>query len=1302
MQFSLISHHFHNKWVKRSAWVLLGVLGLWLVSWLGLPPLLKNQLQSRGSEALGRAVTVGSVAFKPWTLELTISDLAIATQDGSDSQLSIKRLYIDAEMESLFRLAPVVKAFSLDSPSLRLTHLGGGRYDIDDVIQKLVPEVSDASKKPQGVETPSEGLAPFALFNLALNQGSVDFIDQAVNQTHQLRALNIGIPFLNNLPSQREVVTEPHLAFQLNGSSFDSAAQSTPFAPSRKTDASIQLTTFDLKPYLGYLPPDLPLQLVSAVLSADVKLAFEQTSPPTIQLSGRLELVNAEVRDLESQALLSFDSLVVAVDALRPLASLVRLSEVSLNGAVVELRHDKAGQLNGLQLGEPSGGVAADLAGNAAGGATEYSTTNGAVDEAASETGATTQAAVALPEASGKPSEKSHEGRSPWAIEVAKLHLRDATVNWTDEATAAAPARLGLHQLNVEASDIAWPMAQPMRFNGAAQVVGLPLTAQSVGAGGADAQSDARAGVGADVGQGAALKFSGTATDQAAQVTVALEQLPLILADPYLAELLKPKLDGQLSTELEVQWAASGTLALAVKQLTLNSLALLPRVEAKGEATQATPLASIFSLAVSDAQIDLKGNSVVMGGLAVASPRVLVVRGADQRWMFESWLLDSEPTPEKEAEPPAKPWTLLIKDATLDKGAVAFEDNAMPGKPVKLAFSGLKLAMKNTTLEGATPQPFSLSGQLKGPRGEPGDVSFKGSLAWAPLAVQGNVLLNQLPLQAIEPYWSDALNIQLLRADAGFKGEVNIAQGPKGFSTKIAGDVSLEELRANSLAGGGTGDLKIAEELLSLKTLSLRGLQVAMAPEEALRVDLKETVLSDFFARVIVDPTGRINLRTLLKPTEADLAESKAPTATATDSATPSPPKPTETETAEAAGPSPVINLGPTSLINGRVYFSDRFVKPNYSVNMSELTGKLGAFSSVAPQGAPQLADLELRGRAEGTATLEILGKVNPLATPLALDIAANMRDLELPPLSPYSIKYAGYGMERGKLNVAVGYRIAPDGTLTATNNVVLNQLTFGDKDEGSTESLPVKLAVALLADRHGVIDISLPVTGSLNDPQFSLAGVIGKVILNLITKAVTAPFSMLVNALGAEAEALSVVGFAPGSSTLSAEAQTGLDKVAQALLDRPALKMTVVGTSSLQAEREGYKQERLRSLLLAEKRRAVVVAGQDGAAVTTVTPAENPALLKAVYKRADFPKPLTALGIAQDLPDGEMRALLLASISVNEDLMRALAVQRGVVVKDYLASKQLPLERLFLGAVKPVVADGEWTPRADLSLDTK
>ncbi|MGH6625041.1 MAG: DUF748 domain-containing protein, partial [Burkholderiaceae bacterium] len=290
-------------------------------------------------------------------------------------------------------------------------------------------------------------------------------------------------------------------------------------------------------------------------------------------------------------------------------------------------------------------------------------------------------------------------------------------------------------------------------------------------------------------------------------------------------------------------------------------------------------------------------------------------------------------------------------------------------------------------------------------------------------------------------------------------------------------------------------------------------------------------------------------------------------------------------------------------------------------------------------------------------------------------------------------------GIERGKLSMDVAYEVLPDGRLTASNQLVLNQLRFGDKVDVAPNSLPVRLAVALLADRNGVIDIDLPVSGSLNDPQFSLGPVIFKAIVNLIVKAVTSPFSLLASAFGGGGDELSIVGFAPGSAVLTAEARQGLDKVAKALVERPALKMTVVGTASLEAERAGFKRERLKQLVQAEKRREAVLAGQTASAVVTVSEAEYPVLLKEVYRRADMPKPRNLIGLAKDLPPAEMGALLLAHIAVSEDLMRELAVQRGVAVKDYLVSRQLPLERLFLGAAKAVAPEAKWSPRAELKL---
>jgi len=279
---------------------------------------------------------------------------------------------------------------------------------------------------------------------------------------------------------------------------------------------------------------------------------------------------------------------------------------------------------------------------------------------------------------------------------------------------------------------------------------------------------------------------------------------------------------------------------------------------------------------------------------------------------------------------------------------------------------------------------------------------------------------------------------------------------------------------------------------------------------------------------------------------------------------------------------------------------------------------------------------------------------------------------------------------------------VLPDGQLTASNRLVLNQLSFGDEVKGAPNSLPVKLAVALLADSNGVIDIDLPIGGSLNDPQFSFGSLVWKVITNLVGKALTAPFSLIANALGgggAANDELSNVAFAPGSSVLSPSATEGLDQVAKALGARPKLNVIVVGTASLDQERDALKRELLKGLMLAEKRRRAAVSGQESTAAATLTDAEYPVLLAQVYRRADITKPRTVIGLAKDLPVAEMETLLLASIPVNEDAIRQLALQRGGVVKDYLASRKLPTERLYVGAAKAVSADADWKPRAELGV---
>jgi hypothetical protein len=1288
-------------WRRRAAWALGLLLVVWALAYAAVPVVLKSQIEKVASEKLGRQLTVGAVDFKPWSLELTLHDLSVGRGHSKDSagppagspqevpQLFIKRLYIDAELESLLRLAPVADAVQLEEPVAFLAYKGEGRYDIDDILERLkTPADQPAGDPPR-----------FAVYNIVVSGGRMDFADQSVGKTHELRELGLSVPFLSNLKSQREIKTSPHLAFKLNGSSFDTAAEGTPFAQTHKTDATLALRGFDLNPYLAYWPASLPFKLQSAVLHADVKVAFEQTPATQVRISGTVtaEKVRVQVAGPSSAAasaqavdrkragkpggagveapaparpdLLAFERLQVAMADVRPLEQFVNLSALELTAPALSVIRDRAGRLN---LVPP---VASPVA--------------------KSETTAPDPAKPAVVT-------KAPAAAAPWKVQVARVAVRAGSVNWLDE-TLASPADIRLSGLQLNATAIAMPFSAsaPMQFDGSVGFEPPAIPAL------VPAKAGARTGVGPAAARApltpALLTFQGTATDQAAQLTAKVSAWPLGMAAKYVGQFLLPALSGQLDAELGLNWQAPSDDKPQVLRVTAPQISVSDVQLAQGKVS----LVSVKRVDVAQVDIDVTGQNFKAAKLLLTQPKALVDRDSDKRWMYQRWMAKpgavappSPPPPTDAAKQAVPSWAVAITDVQLEGGAMSFSDKAGT-KPVAFEVTAARAQLGGLLLDdrpasraqAAKPMPLTASLRLASGRFEPGKVDFNGSLGLAPLQAQGRLLVDRLPVQAFEPYFADTLNIELLRADASFKGKVAYRQTPGGPQAQVTGDVSLEELRANTLAP--------SEDLLAWKALNLRGFHVALDPAKATRVEVKETVLTDFFARVIVMPDGRINLQDLVKSSGPAAGGDTAAVAAAPASA----PVPPKTVVADAKGaqapatPPPIVSFGPISLINGKVLFSDRFVKPNYSADLSDLTGKLSAFSSVAPASAPNMADLELRGRAEGTASLEILGKLNPLAKPLALDIKGKVRDLELPPLSPYSVKYSGYGINRGKLSVDVSYLVQPDGRLTATNKVILNQLSFGEKVPGSTASLPVKLAVALLADRNGVIDIDLPISGSLNDPQFSLGPIIVKVIVNVIVKAITSPFSLLANAFGGGGEELSIVGFAPGSAELRPEAKAGLDKVAKALADRPSLRLTVVGTSSVEAEREGFKRERLDALVRAEKRRITVKDGGTTSAAVSISPAEYPALLKEVYKRADMPKPRNLIGLAKDLPVPEMEKLLLADIKVNDDAMRELAVQRGVAVKDYLASRDLPPERLFLGAAKAVPPEAKWTPRAELNL---
>jgi len=1223
----------HHRWVRRGLWALLALLLLWLLSWLSVPALAKGPLERIASEQLGRPVTVGAIDFKPWTLEVTLRDIAIGGAQGGPPQLEIARIYADAEMQSLLRLAPVVDALEIDAPHLRLTHLADGHYDVDDILARLTAPS----------DQPASGPARLALHNLVLTGGAIDFDDRTVDKVHAVRELDLKVPFISTLPAQRDITVAPHLSFAVGDSRFDSSAQATPFAQTGKGDATLKWEGLDLAPYLPYLPASLPVRLQGALLDLDMKLAFEQRPRLAVTLSGKVQTRNVQIADRGNQPLLSYERLTVDMAEVRPLDQVVRLASVELAAPVVTATRNAQGAINLAQLSAPAASPAA------------------------------TPPPPAAPAPQAPASGATPPATAPgWTVAVAQAAVRKGQVRWSDQSTRPAAA-LQATELTLDVADVAYPFQAPLTFQGA---LGL---------------------------QGSTLAFKGQATDRAAEVNLSAQGLALQLAAPYLAQTLEPALTGHVNGELALQWeapvgdaakAGATGVTLSAGPLALEQLALQ-----QGK----TAMAGVGKLALDGLKLNLDQRTVDVERLAITQPQATVERAADGRWMYERWLKAAPTTGTAKAKAPAAPaWRVRLGELAVDQGSVAFADRAQP-RPVALNLSALSLKARNLAPDGSKPEAVELSARVAARRGQAGQLTYRGTLTPQPFATQGRLEASRLPLYALDGYLADQLAIELLRADLGFRGQVALSQSARGTTLRVNGDAAIDDLRANSTAAATPKTAaQVGEELLAWKSLGLRGLAVALAPNTAPRVEVKETSLADFFARVTINENGRINLSDIAKsPAEvshqAPAADTASPAPSAPADATASASAPLPAVTAIPPDPlAPVVVFGPVSLVNGKVLFSDYFIRPNYSADLTELTGKLSAFSSQPPGGEPVLADLELRGRAEGSAALEITGKLNPLAKPLALDIVGKVRDLELPPLSPYSVKYAGHGIERGKLSMDVSYKVLPDGQLTASNKLVLNQLTFGEPVEGAPNSLPVRLAVALLADSHGVIDLDLPISGSLNDPQFRIGPVIFKIIVNLIGKAITAPFSLLARAFGGGDE-LSTVAFAPGSASLTPEARQGLDKVAKALAERPALKLTVTGTASLAREREAIQRERLQDLVRAEKRRATP------ADTTPVQAAEYPALLKAVYRRADMPKPRNLVGMAKDLPVPEMEALLLAHLpAATEELATELATHRGQAVKAYLAEQKLPEERLFLAAPKAATPDEKWTPQAQLSLATQ
>jgi Domain of Unknown Function (DUF748) len=469
------------------------------------------------------------------------------------------------------------------------------------------------------------------------------------------------------------------------------------------------------------------------------------------------------------------------------------------------------------------------------------------------------------------------------------------------------------------------------------------------------------------------------------------------------------------------------------------------------------------------------------------------------------------------------------------------------------------------------------------------------------------------------------------------------------------------------------------------------------------RLDIQQVTARKLYARVIIEPDTSLNVKRVLSGPGATAPAPAAPRAK------PAPDKAASGKV--AAGPASAAALAPMPMAikkivlhAGQANFADLTVQPNFAAGIQSIEGTVLGLSSKANS----RAKVDIHGAVDAFSPVDVTGEVNFLSSALYTDLNLSFRNMELSIFNPYSGKFAGYNITKGKLTTEMHYKVE-DRKLDAHHHITIEQLEFGAETESKDAvSLPVKLAVALLKDRNGVINLDIPVSGTLDDPTFRLAPIIWKVIVHTLEKAVTAPFALL-GALFGGGPDLQFIDFQPGSADLDNAAMDKVRTVVKALNERSQLKIEVPIAWISELDRPALAQARL----LAQIREAQVGKGSRKTPPAAapdfeqLDPSAKVELLTPLYAEdvggePKFPPEVTNLKTKPELAAAKadfLRQALLEHIAVADSDLTALGQRRAMAVQQsLLTDNQVDPERVFL-VVNDKARNQDGKVRLELSL---
>jgi hypothetical protein len=672
-----------------------------------------------------------------------------------------------------------------------------------------------------------------------------------------------------------------------------------------------------------------------------------------------------------------------------------------------------------------------------------------------------------------------------------------------------------------------------------------------------------------------------------------------------------------------------------------------------GRAPADNVMLSIPKFEIDRARISIPEQKVEVAAVTSADGRLELRRLADGVLNLDVFLPPSAPA--SSGETPAAPgrdWQVEVEK--LDIGGYALQGvNLIPGDPATFAIEGLQLAAVNLTNVPGVTNRLDLACRIN----TTGQLDTHTEWQLAPLAMDTRIELQSLDLAALYPLFKPYMNAVLADGQLSIDGNLRLtaaADEAPGLATRFQGSAGLRALRIL--------DRQKAQPQLTWESLQLDDIDAGYRPTF-------------------------VNIRaiTLEKPTGLIAIDREAPVDPEDGSEAPPGSRPTgemapaDTAASDASEPPLAIAVERIFVQDGALRFADNSFSPGFTATLDGVEARILKLSTAADQPA----EILLAGKMNNLAPLEIAGRINPRPDNLMVDLKISLQQMDLTATSPYTARFVSRKIRRGKLSADLDYKVAAN-KLNAQNGIRIDQFDFGEtvRSEEALD-LPVDLAVALLRDRNGLIRINLPVQGDMNDPDFSIGGIVLQAFLNLIVKAAASPFSLIGAMVGGED--LSHLEFEAGQSLLTPATAAKLEDLANVLYERPGLRLEISGFADPARDRPALSeiafQNKLRTqkILVLTKRQAP----PDNPEAVTITTEEYPLYLQAAYEAESFAKPRNLLGFAKKLPPEEAERLLRENIEIDGAQLEALAQERARTVQDHLlASGRIEAERIFL--VKP------------------